>query len=84
MFQGMWFSMSEIMLEKFKNVCPEMRLQDMYMVDVEEETLKAFDSVGYVPTKTVKKAMDKAWVNSDRRDFLYEFVYKVWRDDNGH
>jgi len=76
--------MSEIMLEKFKEVCPEHRLQDMYMIDVEKETLHAFKQIGYNPSKTVKKAIDKAWVNSNRTDSLYEFVYKVWRDDNGH
>ena len=80
----MWCSMSEIMLEKFKEVCPEHRLQDMYMIDVEKETLHAFEQIGYNPSKSVKKAIDKAWVNSNRTDSLYEFVYKVWRDDNGH
>ena len=55
----------------------------MYMVDVEEETLKAFQEIGYKPSKTIKKAIDKAWVNSDRNDPLYLYVHKVWGYDNG-
>lgn len=81
--RGMWFSMSEIVLEKLKNVCPKKRLSSMYMVDVEEETLKAFQEIGYKPSKTIKKAIDKAWVNSDRNDPLYQYVHKVWGYDNG-
>lgn len=81
-FRKMTGDESVIVKEKLKDVCPDKRLQDMYMVDVEEKTLEIFDLIGYKSSKTVKKAIDKAWVNSDRSDHLYEFIYRVWSFDN--
>ena len=74
--------MSEIMMEKFKKVCPNHRLQHMYMVDVEDAVLIAFREVGYTPSKTLKKAIDRVWANSNREDYLWEFVFNVWREDS--
>ena len=73
---------SEIVQAKLKDVCPDCRLQHMYMVDVEKEALKAFKEIGYKPSKKIKRALDKAWVNSNREDPLYLYVYKAWGYDN--
>lgn len=70
------------MCEKFKEICPDKYLSHMFMVDVEEEVYSSFKKVGYTPSKTIKKALDKAWANSHREDALYEFVYRVWRYDS--
>ena len=70
------------MEDKFKEVCEDKRLNQMYMIDVEKATLEAFEKVGYSPSNTIKQAIDKAWVNSNREDKLCDFVYKVWRSDS--
>ena len=69
-------------IESIEKVCTHKRLQTMYMIDVEKETLEVFKKLGYEPSRTVKMAIDKAWVNSDRTDFLAEYILKVWRYDN--
>ena len=74
--------MSEIMMNKFQKICPDLRLQSMYMVDVEDAVLSAFREVGYVPSKNLKKSVDITWANSNREDYLWEFVYNVWREDS--
>lgn len=73
----------EVYQEIKKFACPK-RLQSMYMIDVEQTTLNVFEKIGYQPSRTVKKAIDKAWVNSNREDFLADYIYKVWRFDNEH
>lgn len=74
--------MSEIMMLKFKDVCPKIQLKDMYMVDVEDSVQLAFSKVDYTPSKNLKKSIDKVWANSNREDDLWEFVYNVWREDS--
>lgn len=74
-----WSSMNDMALE-FKQICDPKRLREMYAIDVEKATLDAFEFVKFKPSKDVKKAIDKTWVNSDRNDWLWEFVYKVWSE----
>ena len=74
--------MSEIMIIKFKEICPPQQLKTMYMVDVEDAVLTAFREVGYTPSKNLKKSIDRVWANSNREDYLWEFVYNVWREDS--
>lgn len=74
--------MSEIVKAKLQEVCPEQRLSSMYMVEVEDFVKTAFSKIGYTPSKNIEKSIDKAWANSDRTDFLWEFVYKVWGYDS--
>lgn len=74
--------MSEIMEVKIQEVCSNKQLKDLYMVDVHEATQEAFRKLNYKPSKNIDKSVDKAWANSDREDYLWEFVYKVWRYDS--
>ena len=73
---------SEIVMGKLEDVCEDIVLRDMYMVDVEKATYKAFEDIDYTPSDNVKKAFDYAWVNSHRDDKLCDFIYKVWRMDS--
>lgn len=74
--------MSEFMEDKFKMVCEDKHLNSMFMVDVEDAVYSAFKEVGYTPSKTIDKAIDKAWSSSHRDDKLSDFVLKVWRFDS--
>ena len=75
--------MSEIMYSKIRDACGNNKqLKDMYMVDVTEATCDVFKRLGYNPSKNIHDSFDKAWVNSNREDYLYEFIYKVWRNDS--
>jgi len=75
--------MSEIMKDKIREHTGDRRLKDgMYMIDVERETVEILKKIGYTPSKNIKKAFDKAWVNSDREDSLCDFIHKVWRFDS--
>lgn len=74
---------SKIMKANIERVCPEKYLSSMFMVDVESSVEDVFNELNYHPHH-LKKAIDRAWGKSKREDKLSEFVYKVWRFDNGH
>lgn len=74
--------MSEIIKAKIQDVCPDKRLSSMYMVEVEDFVKSAFAKIGYNPSKNIDESIDKAWATSDKNDFLWEFVYRVWGYDS--
>ena len=74
--------MSEIIEAKIKSVCSNNQLKDLYMVDVHMAVMEVFKKINYTPSKNLEKSVDKAWANSDRDDYLSDFIYKVWRYDS--
>ena len=69
--------------ETIEEVCPKGQLSSMFMRDVESAVNDVFKKINYKP-KNLKKSLDKTWKISKRDDPLSEFVYTVWRIDNGH
>jgi len=74
--------MSEVMKSRFHEVVPESQLLTMSAPDVEKAVKIAFEVVGYTPKDSFKKIVDRAWGESTATE-LWEFVYDVWRLDNG-
>lgn len=74
-----WFSMRD----KIKEICEPTQLKTMYMVEVESLTLDVLKQIGYAPSKNIKENMDRTWVNSSREDYIYDFIYNVYRRDTG-
>jgi len=75
--------MTEIMRSTIERVTPVKRLSEMYMIDVQDTVFDVFSKIGYLPSVNIDKSIDKVWANSSRDDLLSEFVYNVWRNDNG-
>lgn len=73
--------MSVVMKARLQEVVPSDNLQSMSPSDVEKAVRVAFRIVGYVPND-FQKAVDNAWGKSTATE-LWEFVYDVWRLDNG-
>lgn len=74
--------MSEIIEAKIRSVCSNNQLKDLYMVDVHEAVMEVFKKINYTPSKDIEESVDKAWANSDREDYLADFIYNVWRFDS--
>lgn len=75
--------MSEIMYAKIKDACGNNKqLKDLYMVDVHEATMDVFRKLDYHPSKNIDKSVDKAWANANRDDYLFDFIFEVWRNDS--
>lgn len=74
--------MTEEIHEEIRMNCSSCQLKDLYMVDVHEAVDDVFKKIGYTPSKNIDKSVDKAWANSNRDDYLHEFIYKVWRYDS--
>ena len=75
--------MSEVMRTQIEKLAPERKLSEMYMVDVQDAVFDVFSKIGYLPSKNITHAIDVVWANSNRNDSLSEFIFQVWRNDNG-
>lgn len=73
---------SDFMYEQFKTVCPQVKLKEMTVKEVISFTLDAFNTVGYSTSDKVYDSFDDTWADSDREDYLSDFIYKVWRFDD--
>ena len=74
--------MNDVVYARIQELCSSKQLKDMYMVDVHEATQDVFRKLNYTPSKNIDKSVDKAWANSNREDYLCDFIYSVWRNDS--
>ena len=74
--------MSEIVKTTIASLTNSKQLKDMYMVDVHQAVMDVFRKMDYTPSKNIEKAVDIAWANADREDYLSDFIYDVWRHDS--
>ena len=74
--------MNDVVYARIQELCSSKQLKDMYMVDVHEAIQDVFGKMGYTPSKNIDKSVDKAWANSNREDYLCDFIYLVWSVDS--
>ena len=71
--------MSEIIFNRFVDVCPEKKIEDMSDEELLKAVKVAFDIIGYNPIN-LEKAMD--FINKTANvEYLSEYVYFVWEAD---
>lgn len=71
---------SEIILARFEEVCPDIRIDSMSLEEIEESVKIAFEIIGYKP-RHFQKAVDKATARLNRRGELFRLCYHAWRLD---
>lgn len=65
---------------RFKDVVPVERLDDLSYDEVKEDINIAFKIIGYSP-KNLDKSIEKTWESSTALS-LFEFVYDVYEVDS--
>lgn len=71
---------SEIILARFEDVCPDIRIDSMTLEEMEDSIKIAFEIIGYKP-RHFQKAVDKAIVRMNRKGKLFKLCYHAWRLD---
>ena len=73
------FIMNCEVYNRFKDVVPVMRLDEMDAVEVGKSCKTAFSIIGYSP-KNLDESIEKAWESSTALS-LFEFIYDVYEVD---
>lgn len=74
-------SESEIVRDRLREVCPPNHMGDMDSNEVEKAVNVAFKIIGYIPidlTESIRRSYELS-----SADYLCDFVFDVWRCDNG-
>lgn len=74
--------MSEIVHNRFKEVCPVECISEKDIIEVKDDVNVGFEIIGYLP-KNLDKAFQKAWESCDGETLLSDFIFEVWRLDDG-
>lgn len=65
--------------ERFAEVIPRDKLENLDIIEVERATRTAFRVIGYVP-RDFKESFNRAWRHSVAV-MLFEFVFDVYMED---
>ena len=65
--------------ERFREIVPPRKLEDMDVIEVETSTKIAFKVIGYAP-KNFEDSFTKAWRRSVST-MLFEFIFDVYMED---
>ena len=65
--------------ERFKEVVPPTKLEDVDIIEVEKACNTAFKIIGYKP-QNFDESFSKAWRRSIA-DMLFEFIFDVYMED---
>lgn len=74
-------SESEIVRDRLREVCPPTHMGDMDSDEVEKAVNVAFKIIGYIPidlSESIRRSYELTTA-----DYLCDFVFDVWRCDNG-
>ena len=71
-----------IVYTRFKEICPPKTVQDMSFKELLNDTNVAFKIIGYTPND-FEKNVYKIYIDMNHQK-LYDFIYDVWRVDNGY
>lgn len=72
---------SEIVKSRLREICPLQKLSEMDVIEVEKSCHIAFEIIGY-ETKRFVASFEEVWRISDA-EYLCDYIYCVWRCDNG-
>ena len=71
--------MSEIIFNRFVDICPKKKIEDMTDDEILKAVNVAFEIIGYKPIN-LEEAMD--FINKTANvEYLSEYVYFVWEAD---
>ena len=65
--------------ERFKEIVPPRKMEDLDVIEVETSTKIAFKVIGYTP-KDFGKSFSSAWRHSVGT-MLFEFIFDVYMED---
>jgi len=65
--------------ERFEDIVPKRKLEDMDIIEVEKDCRVAFKIIGYTP-KDFEASFANAWRQSVAT-MLFEFVFDVYMED---
>lgn len=71
----------EIVRDRLREVCPPTHMGDMDTDEIEKAINVAFKIIGYIPID-LSESMRRSYELSSA-DYLCDFIFDVWRCDNG-
>ena len=74
-----WKMSDRDVYERFEDIVPRKKLEDMDIIEVEEDCKIAFKIIGYTP-KDFEASFAKVWRQSIAT-MLFEYVFDVYMED---